>query len=371
MSAGKRSIATTERLRIAVVGGGIAGLTAALAFAERGFEVRVYEQAEALTETGAGLQITPNGFRVLDALGVGDDLRRVGVPAEGVDVRSGVSGKSLSSIDFAADQYLFVWRPDLIDVLARHVRASGVDLQLGAAVRSADLDADLVVAADGVHSRHRLALNPNARPRFSGMVAWRATFDGTAYPRARLITAPRGHVVLYPVRKGLINLVAVSEVEQWAGEGWSQPATLGEMQGHFAHLAPEIRTILARPNRVQKWGLRNAPVATNWQDGRVVLIGDAAHPTLPFLAQGANMAIEDAAVLARIVAAEGLSALPRFQAARLARTSRIVEAASANGRIYHARGLARLAVESALRLMPKARLQHRTDWIYDFDWATD
>ncbi|MEO8530384.1 MAG: FAD-dependent monooxygenase [Deltaproteobacteria bacterium] len=376
MNAGNASIAKTELTDrpVAVIGAGIAGLVAAIALREQGARVTVYEQSAELSEAGAGIQIAPNAMRLLDRLGPGTTLRAVGVPALGVDLRAGLSGRRLLFSRFAGD-YVFIHRAELIGILAKAATDAGVDVRLNAKQSADEIEADLVVAADGVHSRHRAALNPTHAPVFSRMVAYRTICqaDGAEPRLARLWTGPGAHLVSYPLGdSSQVNLVGVCEVETWQGSGWSTPADLGELAAHFSRFAPEVQALIHRAGPVLRWGLFRAPVASRWQDGRVVLIGDAAHPTLPFLAQGANMGIEDGWLLAALLAKHGLQSLPQFETIRQARTSKIVAAADRNGRIYHARGLARIGLEIGIRAVSQLGLIGQPyGWVHDYDAASD
>ena len=371
MSGASAFIATTD-LSVPVIGAGIGGLTAALALARHGIFTEVFEQADALTEVGAGIQLTPNGLRLLDRLGLGDALRAAGAPAPGLRILSGLSGRSLAVLPFDPGQYLFIYRPDLIDILAGAVGAAGVAVHLGDRVTPDDLDSPVVVAADGVHSATRLTLNPRAAARYAGLVAYRTTVRALPSdpPEARLWTLPDGHVVAYPIGGARVNLVAVRAERAWNSLSWSEPAESGDLIEAFPKAAPALKALLFRADEVTKWGLREAAPIPTWHDGRTVLIGDAAHPTLPFLAQGANMAIEDGYLLARLIAEHGPDALPHFQSLRQNRTRRIVAAADLQGRIYHARGPARWAIDTGLRALGSVApglLPRRYGWIHNFD----
>ncbi len=380
--------------KITVLGGGIAGLAAATALARRGADVCVLEQANAIREVGAGLQISPNGAAVLAALGLGERLAGIGMRGRAVTLREGRTGRKVLSLNLSrgAGPYHFVHRADLIGLLADAARAAGVRIRLLQKVASvrpdddraclvtaqgATIPADLVIGADGLHSVLRGAVDGPARPRFTGQVAWRAVVpaDGPVPPVATVHMGPRRHMVSYPLRDGAqVNIVAVEERRAWTAESWTQTDDAANLRAAFAGFAPEVRALLDRVETVHLWGLFRHPVAAHWhRAGVAALIGDAAHPTLPFMAQGANMALEDAWVLAAMLAADDdtARALAAFQAARRDRCMRIVAAASRNARNYHLRfPPLRMAAHSALRLggwLAPQRILSRFDWIYGYD----
>jgi salicylate hydroxylase len=372
----------TSARDILVVGGGIAGLAAALAFARRGARVRVLEQAPAIAEVGAGLQVTPNGVRVLRALGLRPEA--AGLRAQAVEPHDALTGRRIARFDLTRTpgDYLFLHRAGLIDLLHEGAPAARVSVQTGARVAEITPDgvrldtgealaSDLVVGADGLHSVVRRHLLGEDRPFFTGQVAWRALVDAPQDPVARIWMAPGRHAVTYPLPGGRLNLVAVREEAAWTAEDWSHRDSPDALHRAFADAAPPLRAILDRVGEVGLWGLHRHPVPDRWQDGRAVLLGDAAHPTLPFLAQGANLALEDAWVLAREATGPDLAAgLHRYQEARRPRVLRAIAAAEANARNYHLKGPARRAAHLALgtlgALAPGAFLR-RLDWLYGFD----
>lgn len=359
---------------VTVIGGGVAGLAVARALALRGAAVTVHEQAAEIGEVGAGLQISPNGLRVIDALDLGDALRAVGVRARAIRLRD-YRGADVLRLDLARhaprDSYLLVHRARLVEVLEAGARDAGVTIRTGS--RLGPEATGLVIGADGLHSGLRRVLNGEGRPFFTGQVAWRALVaDPDAPPEVQVFMGPRRHLVTYPLAWGLRNIVAVEERGTWAEEGWHHADDPDNVLRAFAEFAPEVRGWLARIEQVHLWGLFRHPVAEHWHDATRAILGDAAHPTLPFLAQGANMALEDAWVLAacldRLPQAEALAA---YQAARRDRVARVIAAANANARNYHlANPLLRRAAHAALRMggaiAPAAPLR-RFDWIYGHD----
>lgn len=375
MRAGAPTNALKDR-RVAIVGAGIAGLCAATALAQRGAAVTVLERATALKEVGAGLQISPNAGRVLKALGLSDEFRRQSIPSEGVCLRDS-AGRQVARLDLARyrpkDDFRQIHRARLHDLLFMAAKAAGVRIELGANVDSLP-DADLVVGADGVRSAMRPLLNGAETPFFTGQTAWRAVIPcpDNAPKLSEIFMGPGRHLVSYPLGLGQRNIVAVVERDTWQDEGWSHPGNPDDLRAAFARFGGPVRDWLAAVTDVGVWGLFRHPVAAHWQDGRLVLIGDAAHSTLPFIAQGAVMAIEDAYILAECLAAnpDQSQALQRYEALRLPRCSRIVGAANSNARNFHLRGPARAVAHAGLRgisrLAPTALIE-RFAWLYDYD----
>ncbi|NHQ73026.1 NAD(P)-binding protein [Roseovarius gahaiensis] len=382
-------------LKTLVIGGGIGGLTAARAMALRGADVTVLEQAAEISEVGAGLQISPNGFVVLNALGLGQALRECSVQARAVNLHD-YRGPKVVSLDLGrldSRDYYFVHRADLVDVLAQGAREAGVKIRLLQNVQSvtltpgqtnarvtlcngAVLSADLVVGADGLHSVVRPALNGQVAPFFTGQVAWRAIVPNAdnAPPEARVHMGPHRHLVSYPLRDGqYMNLVAVQERAAWAKESWSQQDDPLAVQAAFADFGPDVQRMLSRIESVNLWGLFRHPVANRWYGGGAALLGDAAHPTLPFMAQGACMALEDAWALADCLDRAGdlESGLSTYQQRRKPRATRVVDAANGNAWKYHlAFSPLRWAAHTALRIggtVAPDRLLRQFDWIYGYD----
>lgn len=374
---------TNAGRQVAVVGGGIGGLTAALAFARQNADVTVFEQAPALLEVGAGLQITPNGARALNALGLADRLAQSSILAEAVVPRDGTSGRDLARFDLSAEVpgYRFFHRAELLDLLVDVCRGAGVEFRLGErvsmakgrlALKTEATEADLIVAADGLHSVARAVLNEPKDPFFTGQVAWRAIISGEHPTEAHIWMAPGRHLVSYPLTGNRINLVAVEERSAWAEEGWYHPDDPQAVQAAFEGCCGEVRGLLDRITDVHLWGLFRHPVAARWHCERMALVGDAAHPTLPFLAQGANLAIEDAYLLAKLTdkTRDISKALAEYQRLRKARVGRAIAAANANARNYHLSGIQRSVAHLALgfldRVAPNA-YRRRLGWLYDFD----
>ncbi|WP_422001029.1 FAD-dependent monooxygenase [Roseovarius mucosus] len=383
---------TLDGLNIAVIGAGIGGLAVARALCLRGADVTLLEQAPEISEVGAGLQISPNGFAVLRALGLDVPLVARSMQAQAVSLRDYQRGEVLR-LDLAGLQdrnYHFIHRADLIDVLAEGAREVGVKVRLMQKVSAVEggkrpcvrmandsrFDADLVIGADGLHSVVRRALNGTLAPFFTRQVAWRAVVPNLwgRGPEAQVHMGPMRHVVSYPLRGGtLLNLVAVQERAAWTEESWSQKDDPMALRAAFGDFGPEVQAMLSAVEEVHLWGLFRHPVAQVWQRDGLALLGDAAHPTLPFMAQGASMALEDAWVLVdALSAAEGLAeGLAAYQGRRDARVRRVVEAANRNAWKYHLsfpplRWAAHTALRAGGAFAPE-RMLRQFDWLYGHD----
>ena len=381
-------------LDITVIGGGIGGLACALALRQRGASVTVLEQAEAITEVGAGIQVSPNGLRVIEALGLADALAACSVRARAVSLRNGATGAEVARLDLRRlpedQRYFFVHRADLVDLLSAAARAEGVSIRLLQRVDTviggeqprivlANGDTrvtDLAIGADGIHSAMRPVLNGTQKPFFTGQVAWRCIVPNTTgHPaHARVHMGPGRHMVTYPLRDGqILNVVAVEERSAWSAESWSQRDDAGNLRKAFAGFDAEVHQILSQADAPGIWGLFRHPVAASWSGPGLALLGDAAHPTLPFLAQGANMALEDAWVLADALASapDMSSGLAAYQVRRKPRVTRVIDAASRNARNYHlSAGPIRFAAHTALGLLSRVSPGHmlsRFDWLYAHD----
>jgi len=387
-------------LRILIVGAGIGGLTAALALLRDGHVVEVYEQAPRLAELGAGVQISANGARVLFALGLEPALRAVWSEPAGKEIRLWSTGETWKLFDLAAESiarygapYFMVHRADLHRVLFDAVRALApgairVDARCvgfedtgnGVTLRLANGDCaagDALVGADGVHSQIRNALAGDHVPEFTGCMAWRGLVPAVKLPphMARNVgtnwVGPGGHVVNYLLRRGeIFNFVGVVE-RDWRVESWTGKGTREECAADFAGWHDDIHAIIRNIDQPYKWALLGRQPLARYSHGRVTLLGDAAHPTLPMLAQGANMAIEDGLVLARCFAADAdaETALARYDAARVERTAKLVRGANDNAKRFHNPALANAAgarayVDAEWR---EDRVKQRYDWIFEYD----
>jgi salicylate hydroxylase len=384
--------------RIALIGAGIGGLTAARALALRGFEVRVFEQSDELKEVGAGIQVAPNSTKVLRALGLEPQLKALGYQPRSIVVRDWDDGRELrrtpmdrAEAKYGAGYYL-MHRADLLQMLAGPM--PGVSIELGArvdAVSSTDeqamvslnggrqIEFDLIVGCDGIRSLVRETLHGPQSPRFTGNMCWRALTSVDAFPR-RLVApdmtiwmGPLGHIVVYYIRGGqFVNMVASRETKTWIEESWSIGSSAQEMSAAFPNVSGDMRMLLERAQNCFKWGLFDRDPLPWWSRGRITLLGDAAHPMLPFLAQGAAMAIEDGFVLARELerAPDDLAAaLRRYEMIRRPRTADVQLAARAQADIFHLTSpVARLKRWLKLDRLTKSdpKLLNR-DWLYEHD----
>ena len=385
--------------RTLVVGGGIGGLAAALCLARSGREVTLLERAGAFTEAGAGIQLSPNASHVLHALGLQDALEAVGFAPERTEMRHWRSGKLLSATPLGAEArerfgapYYHLHRGDLLATLLAAAEAEpAIELRTGAAVKAAEdagdealvhLEgsterADLVVGADGIRSAVRASLFGPAEARFTGNVAWRALVPVERLPKdfVRPVTTawwgPGRHFVHYYVRGGaLVNCVCVVEKTGWEEESWTSRGDHRELVADFDGWHTGVRTLIDAmdPDACFKWALFDRDPMPQWSRGRLTLLGDACHPTLPFMAQGAAMAIEDAQVLANCLAASDdvVRALARYETLRRDRTARIQQGSRRNAKVFHLSGLAAWARNRAVQ-----RAGDRVmDWLYEYDPTT-
>jgi salicylate hydroxylase len=391
-----------HKSRILIAGAGIGGLTAALALLKRGFDVRVYEQASELREPGAGVQIAANGSRPLIDLGLRDALTRVAVEPTGKEVRLWSTGQTWKLFDLGDDSirrfgapYWMLHRGDLQRVLVEAVlnerpdaivldaKAIGcVQNKQEAILELADgrsIPCEVLIGADGVHSAIRQALFGSEKPSFTGILAWRGLVPLHVLPSdvRRLVgtnwVGPGGHVVTYPVRGGeLLNFVGMAERDDWRVESWTERGTTTECMHDFKGWHPIIHEIIRKIEVPFKWALLGREPLTSWSVGRISLLGDAAHPTLPFFAQGANMAIEDGVVLARCLedsSDDVASALARFERARLQRTSAIVRGSADNTRRFHNPTLADPIAGAAYieREWDACNVRTRYDWLFQYN----
>ncbi|HEY7843134.1 MAG TPA: FAD-dependent monooxygenase [Bradyrhizobium sp.] len=389
--------------KVLIAGAGIGGLVAGLSLLQRGIDVEIFEQASELRELGAGVQLSANGTRILIALGLEQEMQGIASEPQGKQIRLFSTGRTWKLFDLGASSraiygapYWMVHRGDFHRVLvdAFNARAPGrlhlngrcvgfeedgddIRLKLASGERH---HGDVVVGADGVHSEIRRQIGGDTKPFFAGVAAWRGLVPMERLPSSMQRdvgtnwVGPGGHVITYPVRRGeLLNFVGIFEGESWPVESWTEQGTREACSGCFAGWNEEIHAIIENLDVPYKWALLGREPLDRFVAGRACVIGDAAHPTLPFLAQGANMAIEDGMVLARCLdefpAAE---ALQRYQQARLPRTNSIVVKSAENAKRFHNPALAHAegANEYVSREWQPERVRERYDWLFNYDALT-
>ena len=382
-------------MRIAIVGGGIGGLTAALCLLRLGHQVCLFEQADALAEVGAGLQLSPNAMHVFRALGLEQRLLTSASAPQAWQLRDGVTGKSVFRVPmqpavrarWGAD-YLVCHRADLVALLAERLQDDpNFDLKLGRSVGhiSELKDFDLQVLADGLHSRLQRQVVEAGAARYTGNLAWRMTIPAEALPsqlkpeNTACVWAGQGrHSVTYFLRdQCLINFVGIVERpglnDAQDRDSWAWHAPKADLQRDFENWHASLSALIeAAPERVGQWALFDRPALPRWHKGTAVLLGDAAHGMLPTMAQGAAMAIEDAWVLAACLDQVDVeTSLQHYFEQRIARVSRVQRQAVANARDWHRpQGVARSLHFNAMSLATKLRpsvLMDRLDWIYGID----
>jgi 2-polyprenyl-6-methoxyphenol hydroxylase-like FAD-dependent oxidoreductase len=382
---------------ILIAGGGIGGLTAALALSRHGYRVCLIEQAREFKEIGAGIQLGPNAFKMFDRLGITDQINCTAVFPESLLVMDSMTAEEVTRISLGEKfrdrffyPYALIHRADIHSVLLQACRSSPlITLVTSQKVVRFEDDGDQVVAhtedgtsfagaaligADGLWSTIRATVVGDGPPRVSGHIAYRAVLATEEVPlhlripSMTLWAGPRNHLVHYPLRGGeLFNLVAVFHSDRYR-EGWDSAGDPDELKKRFQDVVPDVQTMLGKIESWRMWVLCDREPVKNWSQGRVTLLGDAAHPTLQYLAQGACMAIEDAVVLAEEMdraAGDHAKAFEAYQDRRYLRTGRVQLTARLYGEFFHAAGASREIRNQFLRERTAEEARESMGWLYD------
>ena len=376
---------------IIIIGAGIGGMTTALCLRHFGIKASLYERSSQVTTAGAGIQLSPNAHRVLSYIGLTDKIAAVSRRCKGVKIFDYKSDSQMALLDYlnfkSNDLFSFCHRADLVSILYEACKKQEIPIHFnkkfekitdGKAIFSDGETqfADLIIGADGLHSNARKIVFGEVKAIFTKQIAWRAIVPNSINQCdfAHVILAPKRHIVSYPIRDGRqLNLVLIKEQNDWQPDGWRHLEDPSVVKENFKDFSGKTAKIIDSIEDVYKWGLFRYPLRKNWYKDRVVLIGDAAHPTLPFLAQGAAMAIEDSFVLASKFSEFPtiLSAFTEFQSDRLPRVQRVINASAKNARTFHlSNTIARLVFHTILQLFSKflpRLLLKRFNWIYDKD----
>ena len=383
-------------MKVLIAGGGIGGITAALCLAEQDIEVELFEQADVFSEAGAGIQLSPNCTRVLHRLGLEPALRKKGFLPEGTEVRQWRTGAIITestlgdaAIEKFAYPYYHIHRGDLLALLVDAAEDhSKIRLNTGTKIEDFNddnsavalkqngqtVEGDALIGADGIHSTIRARLWGEEKPTFTGNIAWRALVpaaklpDGLVKPMSTVWWGPGKHFVHYYVRGGeFVNCVCVVEKEGWDIESWTERGEYAELKADFEGWHANIQTLIdsADHGSLYKWALYDRPPMKAWGKNRVTLLGDACHPTLPFMAQGAAMAIEDGAVLSACLKqhSDVPQALKNYEQLRQSRTAGVQNGSRRNATIFHMSG-----VKAWLRNRAAKRASSATlDRLYSYD----
>ena len=383
--------------RIAIVGGGLAGVAAAQGLRSFGITAEIFEQAPALGEIGAAVNVSPQANKALRAIGAGDKVDAVGTASPGIYTRNMQTGEFLEFNDrlktaarYGAPYYTF-HRADLLDALARGLdpgavhlghRLTGIEEHSDRIVLAFDngerAEADFVIGADGVRSVIRRALYGADNPTYTGQMVWRALLKASDIPEE--VLEPTGHIqwvgpgchlLAYKIRQGkLVNIVTQEDTDKWVEEGWSTRGDPDDMRLSFPNPEPRLKTLLSLVTDCSKWGLFTRPLTTNWGRGRIQLIGDAAHAMLPNAGQGACQAFEDAYILARWLNAcnNPAEAFANFRRVRIPRVQGVQRLSVANARFKHLRDA---AAQKQSIAAGTGSVHGNSEWVWGYDPVTE
>lgn len=389
-----------RRLRVGIIGGGIGGVALAGTLKQLGLDVHLFERAPAFGEVGAGIQITPNAVKVLRALGLHERLREVSFLPHSIVGRNWKTGAENFRTPLRDEcprlygaEFFHIHRADLHAILLSLVSPDDVSLlsqctsvtqtKVSAVAKFADgreFEADLIVGADGIQSTVRQTIAGDGKARYTGNMCWRTVipFDQPPFemvtPDSSFWLGPNGHVVTYYISGGrAVNVVAIREASAWVEESWNVPSSREELLAGFPNWHSNVLTLFSKARNVFKWGLFDRDPMKEWSVGRITLLGDAAHPMLPFLSQGAAMAIEDAYVLGRVLG-QGMApvaALKKYELLRLPRTSKVQLESRKRGETYHVASPAKRLYRDAIYRIKQIIDPHsggiQASWVYSYD----
>ncbi len=401
------------KIKVLIAGAGIGGLSAAIALARGGAQVEIYEASAQLSQVGAGLQLSANAMHVLSKLGLKKQIIAAGFAPQKAVIKDGRSGRALLTAPLGAahqsrygQPYIHIHRAALQDCLLQAAQEAGASLHLGHKITgygcaqdgaylsratyegvTSEIKGDIVIGADGIKSKICAQMNPDIAPEFTGQTAWRGLVPASALPdglfetHSTVWTGPDRHIVVYYVKapdngQAMLNFVAVKEQESWQSEDWSQSADMDALRAAFEGWDSPIEQLLAACDESYLWGLFDRPPLPRWTHAHIALLGDSAHPMLPFMAQGAAMAIEDSYVLAQCLNADVSAdlnieaSLKLYAQNRQARTAMLQAKSRNNAKLFHlGRGPARLWRDSKFKIgthIPAAR-HSQFDPIYGLD----
>ncbi len=385
---------------VTILGAGIGGLTAAICLLQRGARVTIFDQAKKIEGFGAGIQLSPNGFGVMSSLGLASELISKGNILEFINVQNFKDPTFSSRVNLMRvthgnnNPHLVIHRSDFIQILIKKVLDLGAKINFGKKASHINYNnkeieiffsdqskhiAKLLVGADGIHSIARKSIGYNKPPKFMGKVAWRTVIESKFVPlfdlpsEATIRFGPNRHMVTYPMQNGkLVNLVAVEKRNEWVAEGWNYSDKRESLEQSFKNWPVNVLKLLSVVEDVKLWGLFSHEIPEKWHSCGIVLIGDACHPMVPFLGQGANMAIEDAWVLGEELdnSINFNDGLKKYQARRINRVKKVSRASLANGDIYHADGVKAKIIDIGLKASFKLKpsfIQSKYDWLYGVD----